>query len=232
MSKLSRVVAMTRVLAMILAASFSLSSFVVLAADGVVERGDASSAQQADAVSSVSSPWPVQVTDNGRTFLIYQPQVDQWENNRLEGRSAVSVRNEASGQQNFGVVYFSARTELDQGGRTVTVRDAVVSKADFPAVAGGTTGADDYLSVLRTKFAAQSWRVAQDRLQSDMEIDKFAQQSAKQPLKNDPPRILFSERPAVLVPIDGNPVLRSVADHVQIQPAGLRPAARPEISRD
>jgi hypothetical protein len=209
MSKLSRIFVMTRIVTMTLATSFSLWSVVVPAADHAAEPADAPSAQQTDAASPASSPWPVQVTDNGRTFLIYQPQVDKWENNRLEGRSAVSVRNDASGQQNFGVVYFSARTELDQGSRTVTVRDAVVSKADFPAVAGGV---DEYLSVLRPQFAAQSWRVAQDRLQSDMEIDRLAQQSAKQPLKNDPPRILYSERPAVLVPIDGNPVLRPVAD--------------------
>ncbi len=114
-----------------LAASFSLWSVVAPAADEVLEPGDAPSAQQT-AAPAVSSPWPVRVTDNGRTFLIYQPQVDRWENNRLEGRSAVSVRNDASGQQNFGVVYFSARTELDPGSHTVTVRDAVVSKADFP----------------------------------------------------------------------------------------------------
>jgi hypothetical protein len=209
MSKLSRIFVTVRMLAMTLAASFLLSSVVVPAAEEVVELGDGSSPQPTDAASPVSSPWPVQVTDNGRTFLIYQPQVDKWENTWLEGRSAVSVRNDASGQQNFGVVYFSARTELDQASRTVTVRDAVISKADFPAVAAGV---DDYLSILRPQFAAHSWRVAQDRLQSDMEIDRLAQQSSKQPLKNDPPRILYSERPAVLVPIDGNPVLRAVAD--------------------
>ena len=210
MSKLSRVFAVTKIFTTTLALAFSMSSVVVPAADEVVEPGEASSAQPTDAPSPESSPWPVQVTDKGRTFLIYQPQVDKWENNRLEGRSAVSVRNDAGGQQNFGVVTFSAPTDFDQGSRTVTVRDAVVSRADFPAVAG--SAADDYLSVLRPQFAAQSWRVAQDRLQSDMEIDKFAQQSAQQPLKNDPPRILYSERPAVLVPIDGNPVLRPVAD--------------------
>ena len=204
MSKLSGI------LTAILAASFSLCPIVALAINNeVVELGGAASAQQAGADFAASSRWPVQVTDNGRTFQIYQPQVDRWENNRLEGRSAVSVRNDASGQQNFGVVYFSARTELDPGSRTVTVRDAVVSKADFPAV---TTGVEDYLSVLRPQLAAQSWRVAQERLQSDMEIDRLARQSAKQPLKNDPPQILFSEHPAVLVPIDGNPVLQPVAD--------------------
>ena len=213
MSTLSSVFAVTRLFArtlfaMTLAASFSLWSVVSPAADEVPELGDTSSAPRT-AASSVSSRWPVQVIDNGRTFLIYQPQIDKWETNRLEGRSAVSVRNDAGAQQNFGVITFSARTDLDPGSRTVTVRDLVISNADFPTV---TTGVDDYLSVLRPQFAAQIWRIAQDRLQSDIEIDRLAQQASRQPLKNDPPRILYSERPALLVPIDGNPVLRPVAD--------------------
>ena len=206
MSKLSSDFAVPGWVAMTLTVAFLLSPVVVPAADEIVETGDASSIRQAPAMSS---PWPIQVTDNGRTFLIYQPQVDKWENSRLEGRSAVSVRNDASGQQNFGVIHFFARTENDPGGRTVTVRDAAIGKADFPAVIAGV---DEYLSVLRPQLAARSWRIARDRLQSDMEIDRLAQQSSKQPLKNDPPRILYSERPAVLVPIDGNPVLRPVAD--------------------
>ena len=156
---------------------------------------------------AVSSPWPLEVKDSGRTFLIYQPQVDKWEANRLEGRSAVSVSSDTGGQPNFGVIYFSARTDNDANDHTVVVHDAVVSKADFPAVAG-----NDYLELLRSRFGTHSWRIAQERLQSDMEIDKVAQQSAQQPVRNEVPRILFSERPAVLVPIDGTPVLRPVAD--------------------
>ena len=208
MSKLSRISALTRMFAMTLATAFSLSPVAVLAAD---EAEETSSTQTGDPALSMPSPWPMKVNDSGRTFLIYQPQVDKWENTWLEGRCAVSIRNDASGKQNFGVLFFSARTELDQKSRTVFVHDAVISKADFPALAGGV-GVEDYLSVLRPQLAAQSWRVAQERLQSDMEIDKLAEQSAKQPFRNDPPRILYSDRPAVLVPVDGNPVLRPVAD--------------------
>ena len=216
MSKLSRVFATIRVLPVILAASFALPSIRAQAADEEVDRADApyqqvdpSSGQDTPSSPLASAPWPIEITDKGRTFLIYQPQVDKWENSLLEGRSAVSVRTEASGQQNFGVIYFSARTQSDQANRTVTVRDAVVSKADFPAA---STATEDYLSVLRPQLAAHSWQIARDRLQSDMEIDRVAQQGAQQPLKNDPPRIIYSDRPAVLVPIDGNPVLRPVAD--------------------
>ena len=195
MSKLSRIFAVT------LATAFLLSSMMVRAADEADGSVEALSAQQLDAAAP--APWPVQAVDSGRTFLIYQPQVDQWSNNGLEGRSAVSVHDK-TGKQNFGVVYFSARTETDLVSRTVTIRDPEISRIDFPAVAadGG-----DYLSVLRAQFAGRSWTIAQDRLQSDMEIDRLAQQSAKQPLKNDPPRILYSDRAAVLVPVDGNPVL-------------------------
>ncbi len=196
MSKLSRIFVITLLTA--------LSSAPALAANEVTELGAATPAPQADA----ASPWPVQVTGNGRTFLIYQPQVDKWQNNRLEGRSAVAVRDNG-GQQNFGVIYFSAPTELDARSGTVTVHDAAISKADFPAL---SAGAGDYLSMLRTQFAARSWQVAADRLRSDMEIDKLTAQPARQALNNDPPRILYSDRPAVLVPIDGDPVLRPVAE--------------------
>ena len=193
--------------AVILAASLVLSSLAAYAADedAMGNTGDDASVQ----MDAAASPWPVQLTDNGRSFLVYQPQVDKWENNRLEARSAVAVRNGADDQAHFGVIFFSARTEADADGRSLVVRDVAVSRADFPA-AGAS--ADDYFSVLRTQFPMQSWRVARDRLQADMEIDKLARQSVQQPLKNDPPRIIFSERPAVLVPIDGEPVLRPVGD--------------------
>jgi len=197
----------------LVAALFAVCSGVVPAADEASDTdvpGTTAPIAQNDGDAQndlVSSPWPLEVKDNGRTFLIYQPEVDKWENNRLEGRSAVSVRSDASAQPNFGVIYFSARTDTDAKDRTVVVHDAMVSKVDFPAVAG-----DDYLQVLRSRFGAHSWRIAQERLQSDMDIDRVARQSAQQPVRNDPPRILFSERPAVLVPIDGQPVLRPVGD--------------------
>lgn len=201
MSKLSSSSRFSGAVAIAIAASFMLSSMAATAQDEPVQLDD-------PAVQQSAAPWPVQVIDGGRTFLIYQPQVDKWDNNRLEGRSAVSVRDE-TGRQNFGVAYFSARTETDASSRMVTVTDPQVARVDFPAVSGG---ADAFLPVLREQFAGQSWQIAQDRLQSDMEIDRLSQQSARQPLKNDPPRIVYSDRPAVLVPVDGNPALRAVGD--------------------
>ena len=210
MSKLSSIFSKMPVFTVFLAASLALFPAAASAADEADETDETPDLASVPA-QAVPSPWPVQFTEQGRRFLIYQPQVDRWENNLLEGRSAVLVRDEGAGRQNFGVVYFSARTTLDPDSPTVTVSDPVVSKIDFPALAGAG-GADDYTAALRAQFATQSWQIAQERLQSDMEIDRYAQQASKQPLKNDPPRIVYSERPAVLVPVDGAPVLRPVGD--------------------
>ncbi len=165
--------------------------------------------QDADTLAN-APPWPLQFTQNGRTFQIYQPQVDRWDDNaRLEGRSAVSISDQAGGPPSFGVLHVSARTDLDRASRVVTVRDTMITKADFPGVKAGV---EEYLSVLRPQLAAHSWRIAQERLQSNMEIDRITRQSAQQPLKDDPPRIIYSDRPALLVPIEGDPVLRPFSD--------------------
>ena len=157
MSKLSSSFRPSGVVAIAMAASFMLSSMAATSGDEVVQIDD-------PAVQQIAAPWPVQVIDGSRTFLIYQPQVDKWDNNRLEGRSAVSVRDDA-GRQNFGVAYFSARTETDTASRMVTVEDPQVARVDFPAVTGG---ADAYLPVLREQFAGKSWQIPLDRLQADI----------------------------------------------------------------
>jgi hypothetical protein len=200
MRKLSRIFAVTLATALV--------PVLAGAADEVIELGAAAPAQLADASSQVALPWPVQVTGDGRSFLMYQPQVDRWQNNRIEGRSAVSVRDDAGGAQHFGVIYFSAAADLDARSGAVTIHDAAIGKVDFPALSAA--GGDD-LTLLRTRFAAHTWQVARERLQADMEIDRRSDQASKQAFNNDPPRILYSDRPAVLVPIDGDPVLRPVA---------------------
>src|SRR5262249_5558311 len=51
-----------------------------------------------------------------------------------------------------------------------------------------------------------------DRLQADLTTQQSQQKGANYSLKNDPPRIIFSNRPATLVLIDGQPVLRALPE--------------------
>jgi hypothetical protein len=165
-------------------------------------------------VTPSTLPWPTQVSADDGRFVIYQPQFDRWEGDRLEGRAAVAVHAQADEQPSgFGMVWISARTETNRASGIVTIRDLAITKADFPTA---TDRAGEYLTLLQQQLTAKSWQVPLERLQSDMAIDRAVQQAGSQPLRNDPPKIIFSERPAILVPIDGAPVLR------QVQGTGLQ----------
>src|SRR5262245_17802335 len=47
--------------------------------------------------------WPRKFVSDGTTFTIYQPQLEKWDMNRLEGRAAVAVETQASPQATYGV---------------------------------------------------------------------------------------------------------------------------------
>src|SRR5262245_49813705 len=58
--------------------------------------------------------WPRQVVSGGNTFSIYQPRIEQWQGNELQARAAVGVETPASPVARFGVIWFSARTDVDK----------------------------------------------------------------------------------------------------------------------
>ena len=156
-----------------------------------------------------NTPWPREATEGGRTFTVYQPQIEKWDGVRLHARAAVSVESTASPLQHFGVVWFSARADVDKANRLVALADFRVDKVTFPSE---PDRAADYQKVLERRLPRELSRISLDRIQAALAITE-AQRSGgatPQPVKNDPPRVIFSTTPALLVLVDGKPVLRQV----------------------
>ncbi|HUF19360.1 MAG TPA: hypothetical protein VMP00_01280 [Burkholderiales bacterium] len=156
-----------------------------------------------------STPWPMQVSGTDNSFVVYPPQFYSWEGNRLQGRAAVSVQAQDSEQPGFGMLTLSARTAVDAASGMVTIGGITIDDAEFPA---SSKRATDYAALLQRQLGAQSWQVAQERLQSDIAIDRAARQANAQALRHDAPHIIHTQRPAILIPVDGTPVLREVPD--------------------
>src|SRR5271163_4990833 len=76
--------------------------------------------------------WPMELDDHGFHLVIYQPQVDSWKQNRLDGRAAVTATKTGSTQEAFGIVTLSARTDVDKETRLVALADLKVTSASFP----------------------------------------------------------------------------------------------------
>ena len=152
--------------------------------------------------------WPRQLTDGNETFSIFQPQYERWGQGRLDGRSAVAVEDQASPEPRYGVIWFTARTQVDKETRLVTLEELTISKADFPTAPDGGAG---YRVALQRSLTDSPLTIALDRLQAELEVDQVENPGRIVPVRNDPPRIIVSQAPALLVRVDGQPVLRSVA---------------------
>ncbi|HEV3469665.1 MAG TPA: hypothetical protein VG148_10115 [Pyrinomonadaceae bacterium] len=152
--------------------------------------------------------WPRKFASGPNSFSVYQPQVERWEGNRFEARAAVAVAEGQTNQTAYGVIWFAARTEVDKVNRLVTMTDFRITKVNFPTA---PDRAARYQELLQQRVPAAGQLIALDRLLSDMALARAEDRDAGHQLRNDPPQIFFSTRPAILVLIDGAPVLRPVA---------------------
>lgn len=155
--------------------------------------------------SKVEQAWPRTFAKGGDTFSVYQPQVDKWDGNRLYLYSAVEVQNSAAKSSNYGVIWFNARAEVDKLNRTVTLDQVQLTKVNFPAEPAKN---DELTQLLNAKLPYVTKTVSLDRLMSATEAD--GQPIKKVDVKNDPPKIIFSTKPSVLVMIDGPAQMRAI----------------------
>ncbi|MDG2525043.1 hypothetical protein P6166_06710 [Stenotrophomonas sp. HITSZ_GD] len=159
-------------------------------------------------------PFPREFTVQGTRFSLHEPQYDRWEDDRLEGRLAMSVDNGthtgADGKpqavHDYGVVTFHARTQIDKAARAVVLTDIVLDDARFPTA---TAQQAHYLELARTLLRdKRTLTVSLDQLEAALAIQAARTAARSLPVRNDAPDIVFSTGPALLVLVDGAPVLK------------------------
>jgi hypothetical protein len=144
----------------------------------------------------------------GGSLQVFQPQVEQWEGNELKFRAAVEATTAADGKNTFGVIWGQARTEVDKPEHRVTLEDLSLTRSNFPTL--DDNGAA-YLEDLEKQFTGSSRTIALDRLEASLKASE-AETPKGADVKNNPPRIIVSTSPAILVPISGQPVIKPVPD--------------------
>ena len=123
------------------------------------------------------------------------------------------------------MVFATARTQVDKVARTVVFEDLHVTKSDFPTLPDHGAA---YAAELQTRFAGDLKTISLDRLEASL-----AAAGVKPPtvaVNNTPPQVIVSYSPAILVPIDGAPVLKPVPESLTLparhQYARADPAGR------
>ncbi|MGH9822107.1 MAG: hypothetical protein ACREDR_02445, partial [Blastocatellia bacterium] len=208
----------------VLVAAAIVASFVYSRSGASPSSGQAASQTGSNPVliSNISSDpgWPRKIESGDTTILFYDPQIQKWSGDELEGFAAVGVQTGSAelqggtGQQGghssqtYGQVYFKARAVVNKENRTVTMDRFQVTKGSFPTASDKTS---TYLAIIQQAEGNKVETVPLDQIQSDLAIADAEHKDAEQ-LRNDPPRIVYSSTPAVLVLIDGQPVLRPAGE--------------------
>lgn len=185
-----------------------LAVYLVVALD-VIVAAQSVAKPTAQPMTLTDKGWPRTYTNNATSFSIYQPQIEEWKDNQFAARAALAITTGQSKQPTYGVIWFTSRTETDKANRLVTMTDFEITKVNFPTHA---EQANVYRNLLQARVAKAAEVIALDRLLAEMAINEARTTNAGYQLKNDPPVIYFSTRPAILVLIDGEPVLRPVKD--------------------
>ena len=148
--------------------------------------------------------WPLQLDATEALIIIYQPQFESYKGNILEARAAVSVTIAGSSEAMFGAMWFEARMSTDLDARTISCLDLKVTAAKFPTLDGAQV--EKLSGYLEREVPEWEMIVDLDEFLATVDAAEVEEGDAAT-FNNDPPEMIFSEIPAVLVMIDGDPKL-------------------------
>ena len=125
--------------------------------------------------------------------------------NRIYLYSAVELKTGKDGAAKYGVVWFNARTEVDKINRLVTLDQIQLTKVKFPVAADKEA---ELTALLQKKLPGATKTISLDRLQAALEA--AGEEIKGVEVKNDPPKVIITSKPSLLVLIDGMPQLREI----------------------
>jgi len=150
--------------------------------------------------------WPKTLSFESGLLTIYPPQVESMDAEVLRYRAALSWRSPGE-EPVFGAGWFESGVDVELAERVVRPRDVRVTALRFPQ------GSNLDEQRLRLALAGQwgQWTpdFPLDQLETDLQTAAAEQQSLRH-LNTAPPQIIYRDHPALLVTLDGDPLMRDI----------------------
>lgn len=151
--------------------------------------------------------WPREIETQKYLLTIYQPQLESFKANVLQGRMAISIKP-VDAEMLFCAAWFVAKMDTDLDEKTAVLNTIEITNIHFPDIEdkGNIEG---LTNLLENKIESWDLKMSLDRLTASLaDIDGFQTNSVM--LNNDPPDIYYRTTPTVLVTIEGDPILKKM----------------------
>jgi hypothetical protein len=153
--------------------------------------------------------WPRELSTESGTLVMYQPQIESFEDGILTLLAAMSFEKTGSEAPTFGSMLAAGKVDTDRDARVATLTEFSVEQVLFPHAA--ESDQENIRSILDTRIAEADMTMSLDRFLAALDAAEREQELA-QSLQTDPPNILYASEPTVLITIDGDPELRKIED--------------------
>ena len=153
------------------------------------------------AADSAITVWPLILSSENVTFQVHEPTLESWQDGVLIARCLVLAQPPGNQPPVNGLAVIKGITQVDAAAGIVSLQDLKVKGTEFSAPADKTQAWQEFL---RFSLADKIKTVSLASLQSGQDVVKTRQQ-ASAAADIAAPIIIFSETPAVLVYIDGDP---------------------------
>jgi len=158
----------------------------------------------------VDSGWPRTRAKDGQTVVIYQPQVDEWKDQKsIAFRAATAVTPKGATEPVYGVINAHADTLVDKASRNVYL---VNLKSDIKFPGKDEQSAKDLQALVQEVMGDTSTMVVSlDRVLACVSASSAAAaKPATVQVNLDPPPLYWSETPAMLVISRGTPQFKPI----------------------
>ena len=151
--------------------------------------------------------WPREVHTGDSTIVVYQPQFDSLDGINAKARIAVAIRRQPGTEPEFGALWVAATLAVDRDDGTAVIQRLVIERARFP----DATDAEVKELTARLERVVPNWDLdlSLAELKAGLQADNAGDDPA---FRNDPPKIVFRDKVAILVTLDGPPRLQAIRD--------------------
>lgn len=149
--------------------------------------------------------WPKKIKNEKGELTIYQPQPESLDGTTFSGRAAISVKVKDSNPV-FGAVWIVATLLTDRDSRAASFSDIKIPNIKFADEVDKST-LDQFKSLIEGEMLKWELKVSIDEIITTLESVFW---STKDEFKNDPPEIIITNKPSILVFIDGEPILKDM----------------------
>jgi hypothetical protein len=166
----------------------------------------------AAAAAPVDGGWPrAYSTPSGGKILVYQPQVASWEGQRhVVAYAAVGYETKGATKPALGSIRIEAKTKVAVSDRLVDFSPMQITEANFPTV--GKEEVREVVTEVDKSIPNEERVIALDRVLAHVDKSQILPKNVEG-VRADPPRIFHSEKPAVLVNIDGEVIWSPIREN-------------------